>query len=80
MDFSEIQRLLDEGKVLEMPWNGFILKDSNSKYRQLSISKEQDSFQVWLYGAELPKETHWVKEAKNPEVLKTLLSIKDLEF
>ena len=82
LSHEKVMRLLNDGKVLETPWDNFILKDFNSqKIREINIHKEQDSFEVRLYNSQKDiKETNWIKEAKNPEMIKLLYSIRELEI
>ena len=83
-EFSQekVMKLLNDGKVLETPWDNFIFKDfSTQKIREINIHKEQDSFEVRLYSSSVAlKETIWIKEAKNPEMIKFLYSIRELEI
>lgn len=83
-EFSQekVMKLLNDGKVLETPWDNFIFKDfSTQKIREINIHKEQDSFEVRLYSSSVAlKETIWIKEAKNPEMIKLLYSIRELEI
>lgn len=79
---EKVMKLLNDGKVLETPWDNFIFKDfSTQKIREINIHKERDSFEVRLYNSEKDiKETNWIKEAKNPEMIKFLYSIRELEI
>ena len=79
---EKVMKLLNDGKVLETPWDNFIFKDfSTQKIREINIHKERDSFEVRLYNSEKDiKETIWIKEAKNPEMIKFLYSIRELEI
>lgn len=79
---DEVMKLLNDGKVLEVPWDNFIFKDfSTQKIREINVHKEHDSFEVRLYNscADIGK-TNWIKEAKNPEMIKLLYSIRELEI
>jgi hypothetical protein len=82
LSHEKVMRLLNDGKVLETPWDNFIFKDFNTqKIREINIHKEQDSFEVRLYNSQKDiKETNWIKEAKNPEMIKLLYSIRELEI
>ena len=82
LSHEKVMRLLNDGKVLETPWDNFIFKDfSTQKIREINIHKEQDSFEVRLYNSQKDiKETNWIKEAKNPEMIKLLYSIRELEI
>lgn len=82
LSHEKVMRLLNDGKVLETPWDNFIFKDfSSQKIREINIHKEQDSFEVRLYNSQKDiKETNWIKEAKNPEMIKLLYSIRELEI
>lgn len=82
LSHEKVVKLLNDGKVLETPWDNFIFKDfSAQKIREINIHKEQDSFEVRLYNSQKDiKETNWIKEAKNPEMIKLLYSIKELEI
>lgn len=82
LSHEKVMRLLNDGKVLETPWDNFIFKDfSTQKIREINIHKEQDSFEVRLYNSQKDiKETNWIKEAKNPKMIKLLYSIKELEI
>lgn len=79
---EKVMKLLNNGKVLETPWDNFILKDfSTQKIREINIHKEQDSFEVRLYNSCVDiGKTNWIKEAKNPDMIKLLYSIKELEI
>lgn len=79
---EKVMKLLNDGKVLETPWDNFIFKDfSTQKIREINIHKERDSFEVRLYNSEKDiKETNWIKEAKNAEMIKFLYSIRELEI
>lgn len=81
LSYEKVMKLLNDGKVLETPWDNFIFKDfSSQKIREINIHKEQDSFEVRLYNSQKDiEETNWIKEAKNPEMIKLLYSIRELE-
>lgn len=81
--FSDVLRMLDDSEVLQRPGGMFMLKYED-EYRELYIGIENDGFRIDLYSAHrVPREqaeNMFVKPVSNPELIRNIVSIKNMEF
>lgn len=76
---EETLERLNKGEVLKTTYGSYYLV-VDGKPRKLSIDSEEDSLQINLYRSLSLDYVNFVKPAKNPDVIRFIVSIKDLEL
>ena len=76
---EEVLERLNRGEVLKTPNENYYLV-VDGKPRKLNIETREDSLQINLYRSLSLDYVNFVKPAKNPDIIRFIVSIKDLEL